>query len=31
MIDDGYAWGYMGETKVKDFTALAEKRKKSGK
>jgi len=31
MIDDGYAWGYMGETKVKDFAALAEKRKKSGK
>ena len=31
MIDDGYAWGYMGETKVKDFPALAEKRKKSGK
>lgn len=27
MIDDGYAWGYMGETKVKDFVALAEKRK----
>jgi micrococcal nuclease len=31
MIEDGYAWGYMGETKVKDFTILAEKRKKSGK
>jgi micrococcal nuclease len=31
MIEDGYAWGYMGETKVKDFPALAEKRKKSGK
>ncbi len=31
MIEDGYAWGYMGETKVKDFAALAEKRKKSGK
>ncbi len=31
MIEDGYAWGYMGETKVKDFVALAEKRKKSGK
>ena len=27
MIDDGYAWGYMGETKVKDFVALAENRK----
>ena len=23
MINDGYAWGYMGDTKVKDFTALA--------
>ena len=31
MIDDGYAWGYMGETKVKDFNALAVARKKSGK
>lgn len=31
MIEDGYAWGYMGETKVKDFVALAEKRKKNGK
>ena len=31
MIEDGYAWGYMGETKVKDFAALAENRKKSGK
>jgi micrococcal nuclease len=31
MIEDGYAWGYMGETKVKDFVSLAEKRKKSGK
>jgi micrococcal nuclease len=31
MIEDGYAWGYMGETKVKDFAVLAEKRKKSGK
>jgi micrococcal nuclease len=31
MIDDGYAWGYMGETKVKDFSALAAQRKKSGK
>lgn len=31
MIEDGYAWGYMGETKVKDFAALAEKRKKIGK
>lgn len=31
MIEDGYAWGYMGETKVKDFAALAAQRKKSGK
>ena len=31
MIEDGYAWGYMGETKIKDFSVLAEKRKKSGK
>jgi micrococcal nuclease len=31
MIEDGYAWGYMGDTKVKDFSILAEKRKKSGK
>lgn len=31
MINDGYAWGYLGETKVKDFDALAQQRKKSGK
>ena len=31
MINDGYAWGYLGETKIKDFTALAAQRKKSGK
>lgn len=31
MIEDGYAWGYMGDTKVKDFAALAAQRKKSGK
>jgi len=31
MINDGYAWGYMGETKIKDFDALARARKKSGK
>jgi len=31
MINDGYAWGYMGDTKVKDFDALANARKKSGK
>ena len=26
LIDEGYAWGYMGETKVKDFPALLAKR-----
>ena len=26
LIDEGYAWGYMGETKVKDFAALLKKR-----
>jgi micrococcal nuclease len=31
MIEDGYAWNYMGDTKVKDFAVLAEKRKKNGK
>lgn len=31
MIEDGYAWGYMGETKIKDFEALAKARKKSNK
>ena len=31
LIADGYAWGYMGETKVKDFAALETKRKQSGK
>jgi micrococcal nuclease len=31
MINDGYAWGYMGDTKVKDFEALAKARTKSGK
>jgi micrococcal nuclease len=31
MINDGYAWGYMGETKIKDFAALEKARKKSGK
>jgi micrococcal nuclease len=31
LINDGYAWGYMGDTKVKDFDALAKARKKSGK
>ena len=31
MIDDGYAWGYLGDTKVKDFEALKKARIKSGK
>jgi micrococcal nuclease len=31
MINDGYAWGYLGDTKVKDFEALAKARVKSGK
>ena len=31
MINDGYAWGYLGETKVKDFDALKKARTKSGK
>ena len=31
MINDGYAWAYMGATKIKDFDALAKARKKSGK
>ena len=29
MIEDGYAWGYLGETKIKDFAALAQQREKS--
>lgn len=28
MIEDGYAWGYLGDTKVKDFSALAAQRAK---
>ena len=28
MINEGYAWGYMGETKVKNFDALAKQRAK---
>ena len=28
LIDEGYAWGYMGETKIKDFDALLKKRNK---
>jgi micrococcal nuclease len=31
MIDDGYAWGYLGDTKVKDFDALAKQRAKKKK
>jgi micrococcal nuclease len=31
MINDGYAWGYMGDAKVKDFDALKKARAKSGK
>ena len=31
MINDGYAWGYLGDTKVKDFDALKKARAKSGK
>jgi micrococcal nuclease len=30
LIADGYAWGYMGDTKVKDFALLESKRKQSG-
>jgi micrococcal nuclease len=29
MIEDGYAWGYLGETKIKDFSALAAQREKA--
>jgi len=31
MISDGYAWGYLGETKIKDFEVLKKARAKSGK
>jgi micrococcal nuclease len=31
MIADGYAWGYLGDTKIKDFDALAKARSKSKK
>ena len=31
MITDGYAWGYLGDTKVKDFELLKAARAKSGK
>lgn len=29
MIEDGYAWGYLGDAKVKDFSALAKQREKA--
>jgi micrococcal nuclease len=29
MIERGYAWGYLGDTKVKDFDALAKARAKT--
>jgi micrococcal nuclease len=31
MINDGYAWGYLGETKIKDFEVLKKVRSKSSK
>jgi micrococcal nuclease len=31
MINDGYAWGYLGETKIKDFDVLKKARAKSKK
>ena len=31
MINDGYAWGYLGDTKVKDFEVLKKARAKSKK
>ena len=31
MINDGYAWGYLGDTKVKDFELLKNARAKSKK
>jgi len=31
MINDGYAWGYLGDTKVKDFELLAKIRLKNNK
>ena len=31
MINDGYAWGYLGETKMKDFELLKKARAKSRK
>jgi micrococcal nuclease len=29
MIEDGYAWGYLGDTKIKDFDALKSQRDKA--
>jgi hypothetical protein len=29
MIEKGYAWGYLGDTKVKDFEVLAKARAKN--
>jgi hypothetical protein len=29
MIEKGYAWGYLGDTKVKDFDLLAQQRAKN--
>ena len=31
LIKDGFAWEYMGETKIKDFDLLKKKRIKNGK
>jgi micrococcal nuclease len=31
MINDGYAWGYLGDTKIKDFEVLKKARSRSGK
>ena len=31
MINDGYAWGYLGETKIKDFEVLKKARERSKK
>jgi len=31
MINDGYAWGYLGDTKIKNFEVLKKARVKSGK
>lgn len=31
MIEQGYAWGYLGDTKVKDFDELLRKRNESKK